>query len=192
MEHDNTDLPKLLKQCPRKGTLFRHYKGGLYIIVGSALNENTREPMVLYTRSGDHLVWSRPLSNFVSLVQGDTARPRFEQLTDEYGVSYVAVEDKNTLVALVAFDTLVDQHKLWGQFEALFDPGPNPRAFDTAVQDEWLRRVKDRENRLVALYGGTRTALSGEIFYGLETFVNWLVKERGGRRVPFRRLYKEM
>lgn len=53
------------------GTQLRHYKGGLYTVVGSCLIEATLQPGVLYQpQQGDSqdVLWMRPLAEFHDLV----------------------------------------------------------------------------------------------------------------------------
>ncbi len=58
------------------GTQLRHYKGGLYTVVGSCLIEATLLPGVLYQpQQGDSrdVIWMRPLAEFhdqVSTAEG--------------------------------------------------------------------------------------------------------------------------
>lgn len=68
------------------GTMLRHYKGGLYTVVGICLIEATLKPGVLYKpMQGDsqNVTWMRPLSEF--LEQVDTSEglvPRFGLLSE--------------------------------------------------------------------------------------------------------------
>ena len=51
------------------GYLYRHFKGGLYIVTDIAVHSETEEPMVIYRSWHDPLlVWCRPLSMFLSEV----------------------------------------------------------------------------------------------------------------------------
>jgi hypothetical protein len=51
------------------GGVYRHYKGGHYLVLGVARHSETEEPLVvyvrLYARTGCPL-WVRPLANFTS------------------------------------------------------------------------------------------------------------------------------
>lgn len=68
------------------GTQLRHYKGGLYTVVGSCLIEATLQPGVLYRPlQGDSqdLLWLRPLAEFhdqISTAEGLV--PRFVKIAD--------------------------------------------------------------------------------------------------------------
>lgn len=52
------------RDLPRKGGIYEHYKGGLYVVTEIGLFETTGDIMVSYksNRTGD--VWVRTLSNF--------------------------------------------------------------------------------------------------------------------------------
>ena len=68
------------------GTRLRHYKGGLYTVVGSCLIEATLQPGVLYKPlQGDSqdVTWMRPLAEFHDLVTtADGVVPRFEHIAE--------------------------------------------------------------------------------------------------------------
>jgi hypothetical protein len=59
------------------GARYRHYKGGLYEMVGAATLESDLAPMIVY-RSADGALWIRPRSVFFELVEVDGRQvPRF-------------------------------------------------------------------------------------------------------------------
>ena len=68
--------------------IYRHFKGNLYLVISVALTESELEPTVVYmSLNGDSQVWTRPLSDFESLVPEDKENPtgqryRFEQIVD--------------------------------------------------------------------------------------------------------------
>lgn len=62
---------------------YRHFKGGLYEVVGVATDSETEEPVVVY-KSADGRLWTRSLAMFAEAVERDgVTRPRFERLDDE-------------------------------------------------------------------------------------------------------------
>jgi hypothetical protein len=66
--------------APKRGQVFRHYKGGLYSIVTVSLEVGTLAPLVTYISNLKGTAWTRTLANFTEDVrqQGDPApRPRF-------------------------------------------------------------------------------------------------------------------
>ncbi len=58
---------------------YRHFKGGLYQVIGTALHSETREPMVVYRALyGDGGLWVRPASMWSEHVERDGySGPRF-------------------------------------------------------------------------------------------------------------------
>lgn len=68
-------------------TLYRHFKGGYYIVHSVASVESTGEQVVVYQSLQDGRVWTRPLSSFQEPVPEDKENPtgqkfRFEQVTN--------------------------------------------------------------------------------------------------------------
>jgi len=68
------------------GTQLRHYKGGLYTVIGDCLIEATLKPGVLYKplQGGmQGVVWMRPLAEFNDLVPTEKGQvPRFVVISD--------------------------------------------------------------------------------------------------------------
>ncbi len=63
---------------PGDGTVFRHYKGGLYDIVATGLIEESLTPCVVYRSQENGLVWVRTAENFFEQVQFESKiTPRF-------------------------------------------------------------------------------------------------------------------
>ncbi|MCS4533679.1 DUF1653 domain-containing protein [Neisseria montereyensis] len=62
-----------------KPGIYRHYKGGLYEVIGTARHSETEEEMVVYRALyGEYGLWVRPLSIFVeSVVYHDETILRF-------------------------------------------------------------------------------------------------------------------
>ena len=79
---DNTDdLPALIKTPPG---LYRHYKGLMYEVVGTARHSESLEPMTLYRALyGERGLWVRPAAMFNEEVVIDGVRqPRFARQPD--------------------------------------------------------------------------------------------------------------
>lgn len=62
------------------GDLFKHYKGGIYVVSGVAKLESTGEEMIIYRKDGpgDPTVWVRPKSEWIEFVDG---KPRYEPIS---------------------------------------------------------------------------------------------------------------
>lgn len=51
-----------------EGQVYRHYKGGLYVVITTAINELTLEPVVVYRSCTHATFWTRSLSGFMGKV----------------------------------------------------------------------------------------------------------------------------
>jgi hypothetical protein len=61
------DLPPLITTPPGR---YRHYKGGLYDVIGSVRHSETLEPMTLYRALyGEQGLWVRPAAMFNEMMQ---------------------------------------------------------------------------------------------------------------------------
>ena len=65
--------------------LYRHYKGALYEVIGTATHSESGEKLVVYRPCyGARALWVRPLSMFVESVSVDgRARPRFAPVDEQ-------------------------------------------------------------------------------------------------------------
>jgi hypothetical protein len=80
--NDNTDdLPALIETPPG---VYRHYKGLMYEVVGTARHSESLEPMTLYRALyGERGLWVRPAAMFNEEVVIDGVRqPRFARQPD--------------------------------------------------------------------------------------------------------------
>lgn len=63
---DRPPLASLPLNAPDPGTIWRHYRGGWYQVVGIGRHSETLEPMVAYVRTNDaekpRTQWYRPLN----------------------------------------------------------------------------------------------------------------------------------
>ncbi len=64
---------------------YRHYKGGVYDVLGVARHSETEEELVVYRpRYGERGLWVRPRAMFEATVEVDGVPvPRFARLPDE-------------------------------------------------------------------------------------------------------------
>jgi hypothetical protein len=77
----NAHLPPLIETRPG---LYRHYKGLLYEVLGTARHSETLEPMTLYRALyGERGLWVRPAAMFAEEVVIDGVRqPRFAWVSE--------------------------------------------------------------------------------------------------------------
>ena len=75
-------LPLLIETPPGR---YRHYKGGLYDVIGTARHSETLEPMTLYRALyGERGLWVRPAAMFEEAIEVDGMRqPRFVRISDK-------------------------------------------------------------------------------------------------------------
>jgi hypothetical protein len=75
-------LPLLVETPPGR---YRHYKGGLYEVVGTVRHSETLEPMTLYRALyGEHGLWVRPAAMFGEEITYEGVRqPRFARISDK-------------------------------------------------------------------------------------------------------------
>ena len=63
----NDDLPPIIPTPPG---LYRHYKGQMYEVLGTARHSETREAMTVYRALyGEHGLWVRPTAMFQEMVE---------------------------------------------------------------------------------------------------------------------------
>ncbi len=63
------------------GHTYRHYKGGLYRVVTTAVDEATGNVLVIYYSIDKTFTWSRTYENFAELVEVDGKKvARFERV----------------------------------------------------------------------------------------------------------------
>lgn len=68
------------------GNVYRHFKGGLYVVYGVAVHSETAELLVIYSNKDDpHRMWARPLDMFLSPVDKEKyprarQKKRFEKI----------------------------------------------------------------------------------------------------------------
>ncbi len=74
-------LPPLIVTPPGR---YRHYKGGLYEVIGTVRHSETREPMTLYRALyGEQGLWVRPAAMFGETVTiNGIHQPRFTRISD--------------------------------------------------------------------------------------------------------------
>lgn len=58
---------------------YRHFKGGLYMILEEGKHSETNEEMIVYKNLMDKQIWIRPKSMFFEDVE--PGKPRFKEIT---------------------------------------------------------------------------------------------------------------
>ena len=119
---------------PNTMSIYRHFKGGYYVVQSLATIESTGEEVVIYQSLQDGRVWVRPVSVFTELVPEDKENPtgqkhRFERVT-KFNNQLSMVSTDNLVKELlsrsdcpVEFMTPTNSDKVWreeylvGRFE---------------------------------------------------------------------------
>ena len=61
------------------GKIYRHYKGGKYVVLGIGTHTETNERMVVYSPVNDpEVIWIRPYSMWNEIVDNENNIKRFE------------------------------------------------------------------------------------------------------------------
>lgn len=70
---------------------FKHFKGGIYKLIGNATDSETQEELVVYQAMyGDNKIWVRPVDMFYEIMTIDGKQVnRFQELTYEQTLEYV-------------------------------------------------------------------------------------------------------
>lgn len=71
-----------MNELPKKGELYRHYKGNVYRVLFLAKHTETLEDLVVYGDvENESTVWCRPLKMFMETIEKDGKRiERFEKV----------------------------------------------------------------------------------------------------------------
>lgn len=149
-------------------SIYRHFKGGYYIVQAFGIYEPTGESVVIYQSLQNSQIWVRPVSVFQELVPEDKENPtgqkyRFERVTDfNNQISMISTEGllKELLSrndCPVELQTSIDNDKIWreqyltGRYTQHFiDIEHTLEDFDIDTVhntfDEAVRRVKNTNN----------------------------------------------
>lgn len=64
---------------PKKGELYKHFKGTVYQVLGYAICSETHKELILYKSFKEDKVWSRPLEMFTDIHPEHNVK-RFEKV----------------------------------------------------------------------------------------------------------------
>ena len=77
MSKSTEQFREIMESGPKPGSRWRHYKGGIYTIVCTAIDEETTSPRVVY-KAEDGIIWSRNgLAFFGTAITDNGPVPRF-------------------------------------------------------------------------------------------------------------------
>ena len=71
---------------PKKGDIYKHFKGNIYEIVTIAKHSETMEEMVVYQEVDGEKVYARPLDMFIGKVDENTYRFELQKDSSSFSI----------------------------------------------------------------------------------------------------------
>ena len=81
-------------RVPKKGEIYKHFKGNLYEVLAIAMHTETMEDMVVYREVDGEKTYARPLEMFVSKMD----KEKYPNVTQEFRFELLKKPEDNSLI----------------------------------------------------------------------------------------------
>lgn len=92
---------------PKKGDVYKHFKGNLYEIVAVAKHTETMEEMVIYREVDGDAIYARPLDMFISKVD----KEKYPEVLQVYRFEMQEEQEKLSIVDFLDLKTSAEKRK---------------------------------------------------------------------------------
>ena len=92
---------------PKKGDVYKHFKGNLYEIVAVAKHTETMEEMVIYQEVDGDAIYARPLDMFISKVN----KEKYPEVLQVYRFEIQEEQEKLSIVDFLDLKTSAEKRK---------------------------------------------------------------------------------
>lgn len=92
-------------KMPKKGEIYKHFKGNLYEVLAIAKHTETMEDMVVYKEAEGETVYVRPLDMFVSKVD----KEKYPKVLQTYRFELQKMESKLSIMEFLDLSTAMEK-----------------------------------------------------------------------------------